>query len=186
MQWAIAIHGGAGPISRTFDSTNHEESLKRVLNRAIEVLTTRKEDEAKTRVPNTSRALTAAIEAVVCMEDDPLFNAGRGSCLNQAAKCEMEAAVMDSSFTSGACCGLSTVKNPVLLANYIRTETPHCFIGFQAAEAIAEREGFAREAPEWFLEERRQKALEKLVGTRTIARDHDTEKVLLIPATLLH
>eukprot|EP00210_Caulerpa_lentillifera_P001841 g1770.t1 len=175
MLWTVVVHGGAGSIRRTFNNKPHEEALKRALDRAVAIVSSTETRLASSHPPKTSRALAAAIEAVVYMENDPLFNAGKGSCVNRAAQCEMEAAVMDSSMSSGACCGLTTVKNPTLLANYIRTETPHRFIGFQAAEAIAKSAGFERESPDWFIVDRRSRAQEKLAEKGAIARDHDTE-----------
>lgn len=177
MKWAIVIHGGAGSIPRTYNNQPQCVALKRILDQAVRVIKGEIDGVLKLHSPNASRALAAAVEAVVLLEDEPLFNAGRGSCLNNAGKCELEAAVMDSTLSSGACCGLTTVKNPVLLAEHISRTTPHRFIGFAEAEEIAKQAELEREDPEWFYTETRQKQLEKMASQGGIARDHDIQTV---------
>lgn len=90
----------------------------------------------------------------------------------------MDAAVMMSSpLSSGACCGIRTVKHPVLLAEYIRTQTPHTCIGFQAADELAIKAGLECEDPEWFVEENRKLHLRTAVERKQIVRDHDIDSV---------
>ena len=115
-----------------------------------------------------------ALASTLPVESDPtraLLDA-----LTCAGHCELEAAVMvGTDLSNGAVCGLTRVKNPILLAEHVRTQTPHTFIGFEAAEKMAEEAGHELKDPDWFLSEkrRRQQAIALERGTRD--RDHDIE-----------
>ena len=102
-------------------------------------------------------ALDAVQAAAMALEDDPLFNAGRGSVLNEHGEVEHDAAIMCG--RTGAVGGVAAVRgvrNPVVLARVVMEATPHVLITGSGAEAIADREGVERVDPRWHVTERRE------------------------------
>ena len=102
-------------------------------------------------------ALDAVQAAAVALEDDPLFNAGRGAVLNERGEAEHDAAVMcGRSGEAGGVAGVRGVRNPVLLARAVMERTPHVLLVAAGAEAVADREGIERVDPAWHVTERRE------------------------------
>lgn len=154
MRFAIAIHGGAGTIRRRDLSPADEAALRASLAAAL---------EAGHAVLRRGGAAIDAVEAaVVALEDDPRFNAGRGAVFNDAGFVELEAAVMDGrTRAAGSVTGLRRVRNPVKLAREVMRRTPHVTLGFDAAERFAERCGLALDLPNYFYTEARWQALQQ-------------------------
>jgi beta-aspartyl-peptidase (threonine type) len=99
-------------------------------------------------------ALEAVEQAVINLEDNPLFNAGKGSVFNHDGTHEMDAAIMcGKTLSAGAVAGVSQVRNPVVLANHVRKFTPHVFLAGIGAEAFAREQGLAFEEPIYFYNE---------------------------------
>ncbi|AXE37051.1 isoaspartyl peptidase/L-asparaginase family protein [Chromobacterium phragmitis] len=152
MTIALALHGGAGTLRRSDMDSELERAYRAGLERALEA------GYAILRAGGS--ALDAVCASVCALEDDPLFNAGRGSVYNLDGKQEMEAAVMDGSRQdAGSVTGLSRVRNPVLLARAVMEATPHVTLGYAAAEDFAARIGAAMQAPEYFHTDKRWQAL---------------------------
>ena len=102
-------------------------------------------------------ALDAVQAAVVALEDEPLFNAGRGAVLNAAGEAEHDAAVMDGDGPrAGGVAAIRGVRNPIVLARAVMDRTPHVLMAGSGAEALADREGVERVDPEWHVTERRR------------------------------
>eukprot|EP00871_Galdieria_phlegrea_P005139 jgi/Galph1/5626/GphlegSOOS_G4231.1 len=152
--WALVIHGGAGVVSRNIDTTPYLQGLDEALERGI-----RKLSEKGTAID----AVTSAVES---LEDNEYFNAGRGSVLTEDGVAELEASVMKGNgLQCGAVCGLKTVKNPVRLANLVMLETPHIFLGFEAAEKFADRFSAVERVPNsYFITDRRLKQFQEAVA----------------------
>ncbi|WP_047244183.1 isoaspartyl peptidase/L-asparaginase family protein [Chromobacterium subtsugae] len=152
MPIAIALHGGAGTLRRSEMDAAAEQAYRAGLARALEA------GHAVLRAGGS--ALDAVCASVCALEDDPLFNAGRGSVYTLDGKQEMEAAVMDGSRQdAGSVTGLGCVQNPVLLARAVMERSPHVTLGFAAAEDFARREGLDMRPPEYFHTDKRWQAL---------------------------
>lgn len=107
------------------------------------------------------RALAACEAGVRAMEDDPLFNAGRGSVFTADGAVEMDAAVMDGrDLAAGAVAGVTSVKNPVSLARAVMERSPHVFLVGHGAEAFARSVGAETAPPAYFFTLRRWSSLE--------------------------
>lgn len=107
-QWAVAIHGGAGTISRDTAAAPYEAALTAAMNQAVKVLEIGHHNApwSASGLPEPPLALAAALAAVELMEDCELFNAGRGGVLNDAGIVENEASVMNgATMRTGAVCG---------------------------------------------------------------------------------
>ncbi len=130
VKFAIAIHGGAGSMAASLTDSQkaaYEKSLTAALRQGRDML-------------NDGTAALDVVEQVIrTLEDDPLFNAGRGAVFNAAGSHELDASIMDGRDRScGAVAGVRTVKNPVSLARLVMTKTPHVLLAADGAEQFAE------------------------------------------------
>jgi beta-aspartyl-peptidase (threonine type) len=165
-KWSLAIHGGAGtldPKQMTPEKrAAYEAALQAALDAGIKVL------------KDGGDALDAVKAAVVVMEDSPLFNAGKGAVFTWDGTNELDAAIMDGRDRSaGAVAGVKTVKNPILLADTVRTQSEHVFLIGKGAEEFAVSKGFAVTPPEYFATPARREALERLKAEKLSALDVD-------------
>ncbi|KAL8134874.1 isoaspartyl peptidase/L-asparaginase-like [Apium graveolens] len=142
MGWAIALHGGAG-VPKNLPPERRkprEEGLRRALEVGVSAL------------KSHASALDAVELVVRELENNPHFNAGKGSVLNSNGSVEMEACIMDGNTKNcGAVSGLSTVVNPVSLARLVMEKTPHIYLGFAGAEAFAREQGVETVDPSHFI-----------------------------------
>ena len=125
---AIAVHGGAGPDSEYIKKNidGYKKGLEEAAKEGYKVL-----EEGGT-------AIDAVEAAVNYLEDNPLFNAGRGSALNENAEVEMDASIMNGKdLTCGATAIVRHVKNPITLARAVMEKTKHIYIGDMGATEFA-------------------------------------------------
>ncbi|MCW8449726.1 isoaspartyl peptidase/L-asparaginase family protein [Legionella quinlivanii] len=141
---AMAIHGGASEETTLLRDhlPEYEESLKVALHKGYEVL------------QKDGSALDAVEASVRQLEDDALFNAGRGSVLNNQGTVEMDASIMDGHILdAGAVSMVEQVKNPVSLARKIMTQTHHVFLSGYGALAVAELNNLELKPKDYFVTE---------------------------------
>src|SRR5438270_4398570 len=120
----MVVHGGAGPDSEYIK--NNIEAYKKGLQEGVNAGYTVLEDGGS--------AMDAVEAAVNYLEDNPLFNAGRGSALNEKAEVEMDASIMDGkTMKSGGVAIVKNIKNPVTLARAIMEKTKHIYLGDMGA-----------------------------------------------------
>ena len=153
--WSLAIHGGAGTMAREAmtraDQSEYEAGLAAALDAGTAVLAA------------GGGALDAVEAAVVALEDDPLFNAGRGSVFTHDGVIELDASIMDGATrAAGAVTGLTTVRNPVRLARAVMARGPHVFLAGVGAEAFARAHGLETVDPAWFATEERRRQLDEI------------------------
>ncbi len=145
--WAIALHGGAGVISRDLPEERVQEYYDS-LEEALEI--------GENILKNGGSALDAVEQVVRYLEDNPLFNAGKGSVLTNEGKHELDAAIMDgSTLAAGALTGLTTVRNPVSLARHVMENSRHIFFSGSGAEHYADQTEVERVENDWFFTQRR-------------------------------
>jgi len=128
--YAIAIHGGAGTLSKTLMNEETAGQYRDALEHALLA--------GETILKNGGTSLDAVEAAVVALEDNPLFNAGRGSVFNNVGRHEMDASIMNgATMQAGAVCGVSNVKNPVRLARTVMEKSEHVMMCGEGAEKFA-------------------------------------------------
>lgn len=153
MTLAIAIHGGAGTIRRAELTAERDAALRAGLASALEA--------GYAVLCAGGSALDAVTAAVVTLEDDPLFNAGRGAVFTLDGTQELEAAIMDGSTqAAGTVMGVKVAKNPVKLARRVMEATPHVTLGFAAADAFAQAQGLECVPMDYYFTEARWQALQ--------------------------
>ena len=152
-EWSIALHGGAGYVSKDMPEDRKQaymESLEEALNIGAEIL------------ENGGSALDAIEKTVNYLEDNELYNAGKGAVFTSEGKNELDAAIMDgSTLNAGAITGVTTVKNPISLARKVMTDSKHVFFSADGAEAFADETDVERVDPEYFYTERRFQSLKR-------------------------
>jgi len=153
---AIAVHGGAGtlaPADLTDDSGRaYRAGLERALRAGIAVL------------EGGGASLDAVVAAVAVLEDDPLFNAGRGAVLAASGQHELDASVMDGrDLRAGAVTGVRHVRSPIELARLVMERSPHVMLAGAGAEEFALEQGLAPVPNTYFATERRRHELERML-----------------------
>jgi beta-aspartyl-peptidase (threonine type) len=109
-----------------------------------------------------------AVEASIrLMEDDPLFNAGRGAVFSMAGRNELDASIMDgATLNAGAVASVIRVRHPITLARAVMEKSPHVMLAGDGAELFAQQQGLELVAPSFFFTERRWQELEKTLKER--------------------
>lgn len=153
-RWSIAIHGGAGTILRENLSVAQRAEYEAGLSAALAA--------GEKILAEGGSALDAVTATVVLLEDNPLFNAGRGATFTFEGGIELDAAVMDGrDRAAGAVAGVTAVRNPVLLARAVMEQGPHVFLAGAGAEQFAREHGFETVDPAWFKTPERRRQLEE-------------------------
>jgi beta-aspartyl-peptidase (threonine type) len=154
--FAIAIHGGAGTLSRAETSPEQEGAYLRGLETAL--------DAGFALLERGASSLDAVTAAVVSLEDDPLFNAGCGAVLTRDGLVELDASVMDGrTLTAGAITGVKHIRNPVSLARLVMERSPHVMLVGEGAEEFARSQGVELVSNEYFRTATRQQQLHRLL-----------------------
>ncbi len=156
--WAIAIHAGAGSPDRNAPPEQIEayrESLRAALRIGVDELA------------DGGTSLDAVEKVVRFLEDDPLFNAGRGAVFTAEGTHELDASIMEGrTLGCGAVTGVRTVKNPVTLARLVMEESRHVFFAGDGAEKFADEVGVERVDPSYFSTPARHEALQRVLEER--------------------
>ncbi len=152
--WAIVLHGGAGVIKRSSMNAQTEAAYRASLTRAI---------EAGAQVLDRGGASMDAIEAAIrILEDDPLFNAGRGAVFAADGHNELDAAIMDgATLKAGAVADVTRTRHPISLARAVMEKSPHVFLVGPGADQFSVYAGLEQVDPSFFFTERRWQALLK-------------------------
>lgn len=165
---SLVIHGGAGAVYPGLYSEDeikaYNQALQKTLDIGFEVL------------KNKGSAIDAVTAAVIELENNPLFNAGRGSVLCADGRIQMDAALMCGS--TGECGGVTLVENiqnPILAARAVMEKTPHRLFGAKDAENLAKHFGLELKPPEYFRTPKRVEQLEDAKKRNTIELDHDSD-----------
>ena len=148
----IVVHGGAGWSHGTSDEKQHaiKSGLKKALDTGFSIL------------QSGGSSLDAVEAAIVILEDNPVFNAGRGSVYTAEEKQEMDASIMSGNDQdAGAVASVSRVKNPIKLARYIMEHTEHVMMAGPGAEKIAEQGRLELVDPSYFYSEDKLKRVRK-------------------------
>ena len=133
--FGMAIHGGAGTLPRAEMSEEAEHRYRAGLQEAI--------DAGFAVLQNGGTSLDAVTRAVVALEDNPLFNAGRGSVFTLDGRNELDASIMDgATLQAGAVCGVTRIRNPVELARAVMEKSDHVMLAGAGAEEFAANLGF--------------------------------------------
>jgi L-asparaginase / beta-aspartyl-peptidase len=169
-RFTMVIHGGAGTIRKEEMTPElekaYQQGLKDALNAGYAVL------------EKDGSAVNAAKAAVVVLEDNMLFNAGRGSVFTKKGLQEMDAAVMDGiDLKAGAVAGVRNVRNPVELAAEVMRHSDHVFLSGKGANDFAIRQGIKLEPDEYFFSQFRYEQWKAIRDSENYSLDHTHQQL---------
>ena len=168
-KYVIAIHGGAGTILRSNMTNEIEQKYKMALNESILA--------GENILLNSGLAIDAVEAAIRSLENNPLFNAGRGSVFSHEGEHEMDASIMNGKdLMAGAVAGVKNVKNPITLAKSVIQHSNHVFMAGQGAEVFAKQLNIEMAPNEYFFEQMRYDQLIQAKASDTIHLDHVDNK----------
>lgn len=153
-RWAIVVHGGAGVIERQQLSAEQERAYRDAM---------RKVTENGARLLSAGKPALDVIEATIgMMEDDPLFNAGRGAVFTARGRNELDAAIMDGrTLQAGSVAGVTRTRHPISLARRVMSASPHVMLVGTGADEFSLQQGLEQVEPGYFYTQRRWDALIK-------------------------
>lgn len=173
----IAIHGGAGTMSRSSISVEqtmaYNDALQSILRAAQQLLA------------DGASALDAVSLAVDLLEDCPLFNAGHGAVFTHDGTHELDAAVMDgATLRAGAVACVSRIRRPLRAARAVMEHSEHVMLVAAGAEAFAEELGFEMVLPAYFSTDARRAQLRRALDTDATLLDHDGAALAFHPSAV--
>lgn len=167
----IAIHGGAGAITRAQLSVEKEQQFIQALSEIVE--------SGQAILEKGGSALDAVTQAVRLLEECPLFNAGTGSVFTHEGTHELDACVMDgNTLEAGAVAGVSRIRNPVLAARQVLEHSPHLLLIGEGAEKFAQSRGLEPVSPETFSTPERWEQLQRALAVNQTVLDHNGNEPL--------
>ncbi len=152
--WSIVVHGGAGTIERSSLTPAGDAAYRASLTQAT---------QAGARVLDRGGSALDAVEATInILEDDPLFNAGRGAVFTSEGKNELDASIMDgSNLKAGAVAGVTRTRHPISLARAVMEKSPYVMMIGSGADAFGGRMGLEQVDTSFFFTEARWQSLVK-------------------------
>lgn len=152
--WALAIHGGAGNITKANLTPELEKKYEEKLTEALQ--------SGAVVLKNGGSSLDAVCAAIQIMENSPLFNAGKGAVFTAEGTNEMDASIMDgSNLMAGAVAGVQHIKNPIVAARAVMEKSPHVLLTGTGAETFALDQNIEFVDSSYFFTENRWKAFLK-------------------------
>ena len=155
-EWAIVVHGGAGAISTENLTPELDKEYRNAINKAVAI--------GKGILSGGGTALDAVEQTVRYLEDNPLFNAGKGAVFTHDGKNELDAAIMDgSNLAAGSVAGVTDIRNPITAARTVMTKSPHVMLTGAGASEFAKEQGLEIVPPSYFYTERRFNELQEVL-----------------------
>ena len=192
LPYSLAIHGGAGTITREAMTPEKEAAYRAALDSALTI--------GENILKNGGTSLDAVTQTIVFLEDCPLFNAGRGAVFTHEGKNELDASIMDGrNQMAGAVGGVTTVKNPIKLARAVMEKSTHVFLTGRGANSLPlktaskplRRNGFSRKnagirCRKFWLRKRQKKKPDLWIVTRILNSERSvawrsTDKAISLP-----
>ena len=166
MNWKLVIHGGSGSMLPGTLSSEMDALGRAGLNAAL--------DAGELILAAGGAALDAVEAAARVLEDDPCFNAGRGSVLAYDGHVELDAAIMDGrNRDAGAVAGLRSTRAPVSAARAVMEQSPHVLMSYEGADDFACEAGLEQVPNRWFVTPERRRQLDELLAKGSEAFDAD-------------
>ena len=168
--FTIAIHGGAGTILKEDMTPELEHAYVEGLQQALDI--------SYAVLEQGGTAVNAVKAALVLLEDNVLFNAGRGSVFTKKGVQEMDAAIMDGSdLSAGAVAGVRNVRNPIELATEVMRNSNHVFLSGKGANDFAIKQGVKLEPDEFFFSQFRYDQWKAIRDSDNYSLDHTNHQL---------
>ena len=168
---SLAIHGGAGTIIKEDMTPELEAAYRDALADALKA--------GYTVLESGGTAVNAVKAAVMCMEDNALFNAGKGAVFTKKGLNELDAAIMDgATLQAGAIAGVRNIRNPVQLAEEVMLHSGHVFLSGKGANDFAIKQGIKFEPDEYFYSQYRYDQWREIRDSDLYQLDHKSDKLV--------
>lgn len=158
-EYALVLHGGAGNMNfqnlPEAAQTEYLHALDSALQLGLDIL-------------KEGGSCTDAVEKVIrCLEDNPLFNAGKGAVFTNEGKNELDASIMNGAdLSAGAVAGVTDIRNPISAARAVMERSDHVMLSGKGASRFARIEGLEMVKPSYFYTEKRHNALQRAIGRK--------------------
>ena len=153
-KFVLVIHGGAGAILKSQMTPDQEKAYTEAINTALE--------KGYAILKKGGAALDAVEASIRYMEDNPLFNAGKGAVFTNEGKIELDASIMNGkTLAAGAVAGVTIIKHPVSAARAVMEKSRHVMMAGKGAEQFAEEQGLEIVDPSYFYTGERWKSLQE-------------------------
>lgn len=170
LDFTIVIHGGAGTILKEDMSPELEKAYIDVLQSAL--------DAGFGVLEQGGSSVNAVKAAIVVMEDNVLFNAGRGAVFTKKGVQEMDAAIMDgNNLKAGAIAGVRNVRNPIMLATEVMLNSNHVFLSGKGANDFAIKQGIKLEPDDYFFSQFRYDQWKAIRDSDNYSLDHTNHEL---------
>lgn len=164
--YKLLIHGGAGTILPEAMTPEKETAYRNGLSQALEA--------GHAILSGGGPALLAVEEAVKVLEDNPLFNAGKGAVFTHEKKHELDAAIMDGkTLKAGAVAGVSNIKNPINLALKVMRDSDYVMLTGEGAQQFAAQHGVKQVETSYFFTDFRYQQLLQVIDSEKFVLDHN-------------
>jgi L-asparaginase / beta-aspartyl-peptidase len=164
--YALAIHGGAGVMSRDRMSAERQQEYTYHLDKALNI--------GDSILKNGGSAADAVVEVVSYLEDCPLFNAGKGAVFTHQGTIELDASIMDgSSLNAGAIAGVTDIKNPIKAVRLVMDKSVHVMLSGKGASAFAREQGLEIVKNKYFFTKERHESLKRLQKQERVRTQND-------------
>jgi beta-aspartyl-peptidase (threonine type) len=168
-KFGMVIHGGAGTIERSEMTAENEKAHRAGLEQALKA--------GYDILERGGSSLDAVQAAILVLEDDPLFNAGKGAVFTHEGTNELDASIMDGrTLSAGAVAALRHIRNPIILARLVMEKSPHVMLEGEGAEAFAKKMGVKFVDQKYFYTDERWQSLQKEKAKRSPAPTPDKDR----------
>lgn len=155
-KWAIVIHGGAGAITREKMTPEMDKKYRAAMTEAM--------NTGRKILSDGGTAIEAVEKTINVMEDNPLFNSGKGAVFTHEGKNELDASIMDgSNLNAGSVAVVTDIKNPITAARYVMTKSEHVMLTGAGASQFAKEQGLEIVPPSYFYTEKRYNELQEIM-----------------------
>lgn len=156
VKYAMVIHGGAGTILRKNMTAEAEKQYVAALTQALEI--------GYKKIKEGKSSLDAVEAAIHVLEDNPLFNAGKGAVFTHEGRNELDASIMDGkTLMAGAVAGVTNIRNPISAARAVMEKSEHVMMAGSGAEKFAKEAGLTIVDPEYFYTKSRWEGLQRAI-----------------------
>lgn len=171
-KYVLVVHGGAGTILKSSMTPEMEAAYKQGLQNAL--------NAGNAVLKNAGTALDAVVAAIKVLEDNSLFNAGKGAVFTNEGKNELDASIMDGkTLKAGAVAGITTIKNPVTAARAVMDKSEHVMMAGKGAEIFAAQNGCTVVDPSYFFTTSRWHGLQQAKKEDSLNAHKDSSHTLL-------
>lgn len=168
-EYAIVIHGGAGTILKKNMTDERDKEYRDALNHALDI--------GEKILAEGGSSLDAVVSTIQYMEDNPLFNAGKGAVFTHAGTNELDASIMNGEDqNAGAVGGVSNIKHPISAARAVMEQSKHVMMVGKGAEQFAETVGLEIVDPSYFFTQRRYDSLQRILDKEKATHPDDLNK----------